>query len=213
MEITSSNLKTRNESKPEPNLEKTRKTHRAYFTTSDVATIAVFAALQFILQYFAGNITFLPGAERPIVAFPVSFMATITFLRTRKIGAVGLTTLITGIIQVTVSGFPPVIFEWVGATIGAEAVIIAAFVIRKKVKTWSLCSSGAFLMLGRGVGVAIGLLIFLPIAVTSNFTTQALALTYIAFNGVIPFVMALIGAYAAIKLALSMGLVPKDALK
>lgn len=174
--------------------------NRRYFSTSDLATIAIFAALQFILQYFAGNINFFPGDERPIVAFPVAFMAAITYLRTRKIGAVGLTTLITGIIQTSLTGFIPVIFEWMGATIGFEAVIITTHFARGRVGNWSLALATSCLMLGRGIGVAIGLLIFFPGYVLSNFTTQVLAIIYITFNGFVPFVIAPIGAFAAIKL-------------
>ena len=188
-------------------------THRAYFSTSDLATIAIFGALQFILQYFSGKITFIPGAERPIVAFPVAFMAAITYLRTRKVGAVGLTTLIAGIIQVSLSGFPPVIFEWVGATIGAELVIIAAHATRGKCKTWSLCLAAGTLMLGRGIGVTVGMLIFFTARELKSFATQALVLIYITFNGIIPFVIAIVGADAALKLCVSMGLVQKSVLE
>jgi hypothetical protein len=186
------------------------KPQRTYFTTADLATIAIFAALQFILQYFAGKITFLPGAERPIVAFPVAFMAALTYLRTRKIGAVGLTTLIAGIIMVSISAFMPVIFEWVGATIGVEIVIIAAHKLCGKARTWSICTAAGALMLGRGIGVTIGLEIFLPAGVASDFASLAAALLYITFNGIIPFAVAFFGAWVAIKLAINRKLVPKD---
>jgi hypothetical protein len=54
-------------------------------------------------------------------------------------------------------------------------------------------------MLGRGIGVTIGLLIFLPVAVLHHVATQALLYTYIVFNGPVPFVLGMFGAYAAIK--------------
>jgi hypothetical protein len=84
---------------------------KRYLTARDLSVIAVFSAMRFALQYFAGRITFIPGAERPIVAFPVAFMAAITYIYVRKIGAIGITTLVTGIIMLFMSGFPPVIFE------------------------------------------------------------------------------------------------------
>ena len=192
---------------------KAKAAQRSYFTTSDLATIAIFGALQFVLQYFAGNINFIPGDERNIVAFPVGFMAAITYLRTKKVGAVGATTLIAGILQTLNTGFIPVMFEWVGATIGFEAVIIGAHVTRGKAKTWALCLAASCLMLGRAIGVTIGLLIFFPQYVLGSFTTQVLAATYIIFNGVTPFIIAAIGAYAAIRLFLNMGLLQKSVLE
>jgi hypothetical protein len=192
---------------------KAKAARRSYFSTSDLATIAIFGALQFVLQYFAGNINFIPGDERNIVAFPVGFMAAITYLRTKKIGAVGATTLIAGIIQTLNTGFLPVIFEWVGATIGFEAVIIGAHLTRGKARTWAICLGASCLMLGRAIGVTIGLLIFFPQFVLGNFTTQELAAVYITFNAVTPFIIAAIGAYAAIRLFLKMGLVQKSVLQ
>jgi len=126
---------------------------KRYFTARDLSVIAVFSAMQFVLQYFAGRITFIPGAERPIVAFPVAFMAAITYMHVQKIGAIGITTFITGILMLFVSGFPPVIFEWIGATVGAEATVILGHLLRKKCGKICLSLAGGFLMLGRGVGV------------------------------------------------------------
>lgn len=172
---------------------------KRYFSARDLSVIAVFSAMQFVLQYFAGRITFIPGAERPIVAFPVAFMAAITYLRVQKIGAIGITTLVTGILMLFMSGFPPVIFEWIGATIGAEAVVIVGHGLKGRCGALCLSLAGGFLMLGRGIGVTVGLFIFLPVAVLHNVATLALLYTYIAFNGPVPFVLGTIGAYAAIQ--------------
>lgn len=172
---------------------------KRYFTERDLSVIAVFSAMQFVLQYFAGRITFIPGAERPLVAFPVAFMAAMTYMCVRKIGAIGITTLVTGILMLIVSGFPPVIFEWIGATVGAEATVIFGHLLKGKCGKICLSLVGGFLMLGRGIGVTIGLLIFLPAAVLHHVATQALLYTYIVFNGPVPFVLGMLGAYAAIK--------------
>jgi hypothetical protein len=185
-----------------------KRTRRGYFSTSDLATIAIFAAIQFVLQFFAGRITFLPGAERPLVALPVAFLAALTYLRTRKVGAVGMTILIAGIIQVILSGFPPVIFEFVGGALGAEMVIAAAHTTKGRCGTFALCLATSALMLGRGIGVTSGLLIFLPAVVFKNFASQALVAMYVFFNGLVPFMVAPLGAWAAIKLSSKMKLAP-----
>ncbi|MDG6930051.1 MAG: hypothetical protein JRN10_02215 [Nitrososphaerota archaeon] len=180
---------------------------KRYFTTLDLTTIALFSALQFILQYYAGRITFIPGAERPIVAFPVAFMATVTYLRVKKIGAVGITALVTGILVTALSGFVPVIFEWAGAALGFELTLIIARLVRRKPAGIGITAlASAMLMLGRGIGVTIGLLIFVPAAVFSRISTATLLSVYIAFNGIIPPIIALLGAYAAAKVMKSRGL-------
>ncbi|MGC9208834.1 MAG: hypothetical protein ACP5GH_03130 [Nitrososphaeria archaeon] len=54
-------------------------------------------------------------------------------------------------------------------------------------------------MLGRGIGVTVRLLIFLPVAVLHHVATLALLILYMVFNGPVRFVLGMFGAFVATK--------------
>lgn len=173
---------------------------RLYLSTRDIAVIASFTPLQFVLQFTTGTVLVpLPGAERPIVAFPVGFIAAITYILAKKRGPVGLTMLLVGLIQLMLSGFIPVIFEFVGGAIGAEFVICLAHATKRKIGKLSLAVMAGTLMLGRGIGVVFGLLLFFPAIILHQIAGITLLAVYLVFNGPIPFVIAMAGALAATK--------------
>lgn len=176
------------------------KVSKRYFTTRDVAVIAIFSVLQWFLQHNgAAFLNFLPGAERPVVALPVGFLAAVTYMLTRKSGAVGITMLITGLIQFMLGGFTPVLFEFTGGAIGAELVVAGGTAWHHRpLGKLGIGLMGGALMLGRGIGVTTGLLIFVPTSVLKQTATQALLLVYLAFNGVFPFVTGIIGGLIAV---------------
>jgi hypothetical protein len=175
-------------------LKGTRKT----ITTRDVTVTVTFGVLQWALQFLgAAMLGGLPGAERPIVAFPVGFVAAVTYLVVRKRRVVGATMLMAGIMQLLRSGFIPVIFEFVGGALGAEIVIGAAHALNGRLGKRGLALMAGSLMLGRGLGVTLGLLLFVPVAILSRMPGAIGLGVYIIFNGPIPFIVAAAGALSA----------------
>lgn len=158
-----------------------------------------FGVLQWTLQFLAAAMLGgLPGAERPIVAFPVGFMAAVTYLIVRKPRVVGATMLIAGMIQLLRSGFLPVIFEFAGGALGAEIVIGAVHASKAELGKRCIGLMAGSLMLGRGLGVTLGLFLFVPVVLLSRVAGATALSVYILFNGPIPFVVAIAGALSAV---------------
>ncbi len=188
----------------------TAKKKGKYLSSRDLATIAIFAAVLFVMNFFtARSLSFLPGAQRTPLAFPLGFITATVYLITRKPGIVGTTWLISFIFLFMTDPFPPMLFGFVIGAIAAESIImIKHFIFKQEMGKLSISLMAGTFMLAWGIGVTIGLLLFFPSMVLRQTATQILLATYIIFNGILPFVLGTLGAWVATKTIGVSGIVP-----
>lgn len=131
-----------------------------------LAVVALFSVLQFILHVSFGpwlTFPFLPAPTLFFIGFPCALLASVTYLETKKAGAVGATLLIGGIMAFMIVGFfPPVAFQFIIAAIATELVTGAYAILHRQMGVGGAFALGGMTVLGRYAGWLAGMLLFLP---------------------------------------------------
>ncbi len=151
----------------------------ALYTSRDLATIAVFAAVNFVVMKLAGPIhPFLPFSTLAIFGWLFAFIAIFPYLATGKVGAAGLSVFIGYIIVYATGPFPPFLFQTLLGPALMEAAIGMATIIRARRGAVTAGLVGGSYMFGRVVGGVLGAYLFLPPIV---HVIQAFLVPFVSF--------------------------------
>lgn len=135
----------------------------ALYTSRDLAIIAVFAAVNFVVMKLTGPIhPFLPFSTLAVFGWLFAFLAVFPYLATGKVGAAGLSVFIGYILVYATGPFPPFLFQTVLGPALMEAAIGGAAILGARRGTAVTGLVGGSYMLGRVAGGVLGAYLFLP---------------------------------------------------
>ncbi|MDP7982057.1 MAG: hypothetical protein ACP5G6_06350 [Conexivisphaera sp.] len=133
------------------------------YTSRDLAIIAVFAAVNFVVMKLTGPIhPFLPFSTLAIFGWLFAFIAVFPYLATGKVGAAGLSVFVGYMLVYATGPFPPFLFQTIVGPALMEVAIGAAVGLRARRGAAAAGLAGGSYMLGRVAGGVLGAYLFLP---------------------------------------------------
>ncbi len=169
-----------------------------------IAAVAVFSALQAAIHLSMGPWLIIPGipaSTLPFLAFPCALVGAVTYTAaSMKIGAVGLSLLIGGLLAFMVVAFWPVFFQFIIAAVLAESYIAVAKLMHGDSGKLFFFMLGGIIMLGRALGFMLGVYIFLP-SMFGHFESMEVLTLFFSWAITLSFIVGGIGSLTGYKIS------------